>query len=384
MTHRPRKLAIVGASTRAAAFSALRAGFEVVAADLFADADLQRVCPASRITGYPEALADWLAATPCDAWMYTGALENHPELVDSMAAIKPLLGNHGDALRNSRDPLKLQQNLRDVGVGFPETTASLDGLPLDGSWLCKTYRGASGSGVWQLKDGVALMRAVQSHQYFQRWVDGTAASATFVVYGCGALMLGATRQLLGLGTNGAERWRYRGSIGTLPISVAVRRQLAALGELLSEELSLRGLVGVDLVLDGNRMWVIEINPRYSASVEIIERASGASAVAAHVNACMESSLASPTIVDHVGDDLLHGKAVLYARRGAVISDSFFRWAMERNSFEPVGCDLADISPVGTQISVGSPVLTVFGSGRNCEQILEERLAEAERRLYAAP
>ena len=384
MPHRLRKLAIVGASTRAAAFSALRAEFEVVAADLFADADLQRACRAERIAGYPEALANWLAATPCDAWMYTGALENHPELVDRMAAIKPLLGNKGDALRNSRDPLRLQQALRAASVGFPDTTTSPAGLPLDGSWLCKTYRGASGAGVWQLRGDAALTRGVQSHAFFQRYAEGTPASATFAAFENDSLLLGVTRQLLGPGTSGAERWRYRGSIGMLPISVAVNQQLAALGKALSGGMSLRGLVGVDLVVDGDRIWVIEINPRYSASVEIVERASGLSAIAAHVAACTKTELAPPTLEDHAVYEVLHGKAVLYARRETVINESFFRWALERTSVDPAGCDLADISPVGTRIPAGGPVLTVFGSGRNCEQILDERLAEVERRLYAAP
>ena len=76
------KLAIVGASVRAAAFSAVRAGFEVVAADLFADADLRAICETTRIeSGYPDALADWLASTECDGWLFTGALENHHEVV---------------------------------------------------------------------------------------------------------------------------------------------------------------------------------------------------------------------------------------------------------------------------------------------------------------
>ncbi len=159
MTDRTSKLAIVGASARAAAFSALRAGFEVVAADLFADADLQRACPADRITGYPEALADWLAATPCDAWIYTGALENQPQLIDQMAALRPLLGNDGRVVRQARDPLRLQQELGDTGLWFPETTASPVGLPRDGSWLCKTYRHAGGVGVWSLRNDAALVRA---------------------------------------------------------------------------------------------------------------------------------------------------------------------------------------------------------------------------------
>jgi hypothetical protein len=75
--------------------------------------------------------------------------------------------------------------------------------------------------------------------------------------------------------------------------------------------------------------------------------------------------------------------VLYARHDAIITADFFRWAMERANVDQAKCDLADVSPVGTQIPTGGPVLTVFGSGENCEQILAERLADAEWRLYAA-
>jgi len=57
-------IAIIGASARAAAFSVLRSGRQAVAADLFADADLQQKCRVTRISPYPEGLLDWLHRTP--------------------------------------------------------------------------------------------------------------------------------------------------------------------------------------------------------------------------------------------------------------------------------------------------------------------------------
>src|SRR6478672_10569785 len=148
---RRRPLAIVGASTRSAAASAVRAGFQPLAADLFADADLRAIATATRISPYPEGLLDWLRAVEPPAWMYTGALENHPELVDQMAWVAPLWGNPGDVLARVRSPCELEMVLRKAGLLFPETRASAEGLPLDGSWLVKSYRGASGSGVRPLE-----------------------------------------------------------------------------------------------------------------------------------------------------------------------------------------------------------------------------------------
>ena len=121
--------------------------FNRIAADLFADADLRAIATATRISPYPEGFLDWLRAIEPPAWMYTGALENHPELVDQMAWIAPLWGNPGDVLERVRSPWELARTLREAGLLFPETRRSADGLPRDGSWLAKTYHGASGSGV---------------------------------------------------------------------------------------------------------------------------------------------------------------------------------------------------------------------------------------------
>jgi hypothetical protein len=71
------RIVIVGASVRAASASAVRAGFDVTAADLFAHEDLCRIAGAAQIDNCPFGFVGWLQAlspTP-GAWMYTGALE---------------------------------------------------------------------------------------------------------------------------------------------------------------------------------------------------------------------------------------------------------------------------------------------------------------------
>src|SRR5689334_14727026 len=177
--HVKQPLAIVGASTRAAAASAVRAGFQPLAADLFADADLRQIATATRIRPYPEGLLDWLRAVEPPAWMYTGALENHPELVDEMAWIAPLWGNPGDVLERVRSPWELSRALQTAGLRFPETRATSEGLPDDGSWLIKTYRGASGSGVREFVAELASDKPTEPIAY-QRRIKGTACAAVYV------------------------------------------------------------------------------------------------------------------------------------------------------------------------------------------------------------
>src|SRR6516162_6995898 len=88
-------LLIVGASARAAAFSALRAGLRPTCADLFADADLRARCPVRcvEVKDYPRGLLDLPELLTPGPWMYTGALENRPDLVEAMSRRRPLWGN---------------------------------------------------------------------------------------------------------------------------------------------------------------------------------------------------------------------------------------------------------------------------------------------------
>jgi uncharacterized protein len=388
-----RKLAIVGASARAAAFSAMRAGYEVVAADLFADADLERVAPATRIENYPDGLADWLAKVDCDAWMYTGALENYPDLVDRMASIAPLAGNGGAALRDVRDPFALQSAVRQAGLCFPETVAYADGLPLDGSWLCKTYRGASGSGVWALDGEAALARAQRERAVFQLRLDPYKQRGTpAVILAIGSErsdVLGYTEQWTGKSLMGVDApWTYAASHSPFMTNALVVEQFIRLRGMLEKTFGLRGVAGVDAFLDEEyRLWVLEVNPRYTASAELVERITSRFAIAAHLAACgfadWEAYGAPVQLERNSAPTRSFAKAILFSKRDVTITESFHRWALEKPKIDLAQPKLADIPHPGETIARGRPVLTVFVDGPNFVmwEYLKARVAEVEKHLY---
>jgi predicted ATP-grasp superfamily ATP-dependent carboligase len=377
----PEPLAIVGASARAAAASAVRAGFQPVTADLFADLDLRRIATATRISPYPEGLLDWLRAIEPPAWMYTGALENYPELVDQMAWIAPLWGNPGDVLSEVRSPWNLAHALCENGFLFPVTKALPDGLPRDSSWLMKTYRGASGSGVWPLAEQISAPLA--SDAVFQKRIAGLACAATFVAMDDTSMLYGVTRQLIGESWLGARGFQYAGSIGLLPIPDAVEKTLNEIGDVLTKQFELSGLFGVDFILDGEQVWTLEVNPRYTASVEICERATGSNAIAFHLTDWPHVDVAHRSTWSRL-PALVHGKAILFAKRDVVISEAFAETALAEALLSPWPT-LADVSPAGTRIPAGRPIITVFARGSavdEVEQRLRDRVAEVESRLYA--
>jgi uncharacterized protein len=403
-------LAIVGASVRSAAASALRAGFQPLAADLFADADLRQIATATHIRPYPEGLIDWLRAIEPPAWMYTGAIENHPELVDQMAWIAPLLGNPGDVLARVRSPWELAHALRDADQLFPEIRESDAGLPCDGSWLAKTYAGASGSGVSALvetgrqadketrrrdrkelaSDSPCLPLSFSPCLVFQRRLSGIPCAAIYVGCNGAATLFGVTRQLIGESWLGAHGFQYAGSIGPWPISDASRATLSKIGNTLAERFELIGLFGVDFILDGETVWTLEVNPRYTASVEIVERMTAENAIAAHVAACRENIIRNPQSAARLSspksirNPRSHGKVILFAKRDIVISHAFADYSLIEALRTPWPM-LADVSAAGTAIANGRPILTVFADGASLDEVerrLRTRVAEIEAKVYA--
>jgi predicted ATP-grasp superfamily ATP-dependent carboligase len=103
------------------------------------------------------------------------------------------------------------------------------------------------------------------------------------------------------------------------------------------------------VLREGEPYVLEINPRYSASMELIERGGRLSVFEAHVAAC---GRALPSFEPAPMPEVL-GKAILYARQEVIVGDSG-RWLLRD--------DVRDLPFPGERIRRGHPVCTVFARG----------------------
>src|SRR5262245_10891488 len=139
-------LSIVGASTRAAAFSALRAGIEPRCADLFGDRDLETRFNVVRVKGpsYPHAFGPFLDEGPRAPWIYTGGLENHPELIEKFAQYRLLWGNDRHTVESVRSPT-LMRSLQEIsGLRFPKVCLPFESPPKNGAWILKFRHAACG------------------------------------------------------------------------------------------------------------------------------------------------------------------------------------------------------------------------------------------------
>ncbi len=365
-------LIIVGASARAAAMAAVADGYTVRTADLFADADLAECCSAVRLEDYPHQLAQLLPAWPSGAWMYCGALENYPGLVDRLAAGRPLLGNSGATLRQVRNPFLLASTFARHGLAFPETVRTLDEIDSGRSWLRKPRMSAGGLAIEPVTANLSADVDGTNRYYYQCHVAGQPCAAVFVAAGGESRLLGITAQRFFNQAHRGSLFCYAGSIGPWPVSSSQASQIERIGQVLAQQFSLKGLYGVDLVLDDQTVWGIEVNPRYTASVEIIERTSSLRAIPIHWDACRHGRLPD---VPQPAQDCCAGKRILYARKDLVVSDlaSSELRACNRPAEPPL---VADIPPAGTPIACGRPMVTLLADGPCLAQV-ESQLHEAQ-------
>src|SRR5262245_33529300 len=297
-------LLIVGASARAAAFSARRAGLTPWTADLFADRDLAHACDDCRqVADYPRGFLTVSRDGPPGPWIYTGALENAPALVRELALRRVLWGNPAPILRRVRSPFTIVGVLGAHGVTCPEVVESLDATQTK-RWLRKPRASASGRGV-----AFAETRTgASAGHYLQEYIEGEPSSAVYVAAGGRARLLGMTRQLVGEAWLHSGLFRYCGNIGPLPMSAKLNGALAQLGQVLTTAFALRGLFGVDFILRDDTPWPVEINPRYTASVEVLELATGQAFLALHAQAFGEQV----TVADRPPITGMLAKAIYFA------------------------------------------------------------------------
>jgi uncharacterized protein len=373
---------IFGVSCRAAAFSALRAGLRPRCADYFADRDLAAVCQVDRIDSRQPrrgftALAESL---PASCWFYTGGFENHPAWVEQIARRHRLWGVDARTLRTVGDPIWVAALLQEHEVPFPVVRRDPLGLPRDGSWLIKPLRSGGGRDIRPLLADVAQS---SGSVYFQERIDGPSFSALYIGEPDGSRLVGVTQQLLGAA---GSPFAYRGNIGPWPIGDALAVKLNRLGKALARTPGLSGWFGVDYVLRDDDPWPVEINPRYTASVEIHELALGRALLCDHRLACEgvgvqeSAAAAAPSIAER---PTVIAKLIVYAPREMTAPEIAFG---DDSGSDPFALrSIADVPWPGTQIAAGEPVMTLFARGANvadCRSRLGDLEQEWLRRLGA--
>lgn len=357
---------IVGLSTRAIAESAIQGGYDVVTLDYFGDRDQRALVQnyaLQRDFDLPfsaQALLEASDGLEFDAVAFTSNLENHPQVVEELGRGRRLLGNPPRVLREVRDWSKLRAVCDEEGIPYPTTLLPGEETEADPeiSWLHKPIRSGGGHDI-ELWTGQPL----DQDYVLQEHLQGRPASAAFVADGSRSILLAVTEQLIGREALGARGYTWCGNI--LPLAFRssdgvnnILRSVERTVERLTQRFGLRGVNGIDFVIadgpDGHpQPSLVEVNPRYTASMELVDRAYGVSTFDLHVRS-FGGELPPLSLKDRLDHSGFHGKGIVYAERDVVMPNTD-GWRSEGRR---------DIPFSGEEIEAGHPICTVLAEGES--------------------
>ncbi len=412
------RILIISASGRAIAESARRAGWGFDVLDRFADWDLKQICGCDsgiprrcfQILDFTQIFA-FIQGNSYDAAIIAGGFENQFGLVQRLESLVRLLGPSSTdlaRLQNANSLPKIQALIEESGGRFPQTERELLKCEPPDEWLQKNLAAAGGRHVSIAtatgnsdQPGIDPAHPVT---VFQRRISGDQVSALLVagnVLSGGApplrssnpsqscRLIGCTRQLVGEAVLGAAPFSYCGSIGPIKLSVATARTIEAIGSAIADEFKITGIFGLDLIVNDIGVWPVDINPRITASAEIFELAAQMpgrevnqfSIVQQHVEAC---SLHPANFKPILFGTEMFGKAILFCQNesGITLNKADFQQLMP--FYRDVGNSsglkqfIADIPEVGTRISCGEPVLSLFSRGSSSSEIFQNLLEFAAK------
>jgi len=386
------KILLMGISVRALAESAVRSGYSVMALDAFGDQDLRALAESHSLhrdyhCGYsPKELYRASRELAFDALAYTSNLENHPEILTYVQrhhrAI--VIGNPPEVVRSVRNWSMLFSRLREEDFPVPETNfcGDIQGFENRRQWLVKPLLGGGGHGI-EFAPGTQCgpgKTGAVSHGHaiggfmLQEFIHGVPCSASFVSNGRECVVLGIAEQLIGLRRFGSRDFRYCGSILPLVELMSPRagrkilEQVRRLASFLTREYGLTGVNGMDFILRGNRIFLTEINPRYSASMELIEQAYKLPIFELHTQAVLEGVL-PPFRLETAGKgERFYGKAILFAERDTAVPDT--------RSWSTKG--IRDIPESGEKLRKGGPICTILTDSPTYNGTLADLTDQAKR------
>jgi predicted ATP-grasp superfamily ATP-dependent carboligase len=359
-------------SGRALAASARRAGFVPHVVDCFGDLDLEAAssrCLSARVqTGFrPRALLAALeelgagAERPPIGLVLGTGFECDPRLLARLAERFRLLGCAPEVVRGAKDPATLFPLLDRLGIAHPETRLEAP-QPSEG-WLMKRVGGTGGLHVL---DCPAAPRP-DPRRYFQRRLEGTAVSVAAVVAGSTTRIGALTEQWCS--PLPRRRYRYGGAVTQLDIPPSARARMIAAAEALAPALGLAGLVSFDFLLSDATPYLLEVNPRPGATLDILDDTCG-TLFQAHVAAV----LGEPLSPEPAPLSRARAAAFLYADDGPLTVPAL-RWPDWS----------ADRPRRGATVGAHQPLATAFAEADTAaaaRAACTQRLGELRDLLYA--
>ncbi|MDD4127355.1 MAG: ATP-grasp domain-containing protein [Methanomicrobium sp.] len=344
-----RKVLVAGFTTRHVASSAYNAGYKVYAVDNFCDIDLKQIAVSctsfdelSEIPGIIEELDE---KENFDFIVVTSGAEN-------IEVKKGISGTNSKTASFFLDKKNIQNFFESNNIPVPGI-ADENEYPV----IIKPCVGAGG---WRNKK---VQNSFEEKEWAELWPDvpyirqkiaeGVPCSVSCISDGKNAVAVSFNEQFL-RGGSGDKSYGFAGAI--TPFSHPLEDDIIKTAERAVALSGCVGSVGVDFIVSDDEFYAIEINPRFQATMDIVESSYGINLFCAHIDACNGVLPQSFKREAHC----YTARKVLFADREIVVPENLKEFHQK----------IADIPCIGTLVEEGSALLSVYGTGSTRESALE--------------
>ncbi|MCX7087792.1 MAG: ATP-grasp domain-containing protein [Methylococcales bacterium] len=343
---------IVASSGRLLAQMAGRIGLKPVVIDCFADLDTQRYAevvvqlPCLDQAYLVPAVERLIQQYALEAVIYGSGFEAYPESLCYLAERLILLGNTPEVFAALLNKVHFFTVLADLGIAHPAVIFS----PPDnevGDWLLKPMQGQGGVGIKRYQHSADTLHLPLKSLYWQAYQAGAQQSVLFVADKGKVQIVGFNTQWSCV-LDAQQAFIFSGIINDAAVS-NVQKALISIWLLkLVGAFGLQGLNSMDFINTGEQCYVLEINARPSASMQLY----AANCLIQHISACVTDSRGIYDFVENspLKNQEYHAYQVVYAARTVRIPSDFL-W--------PEWC--VDLPHAGAIIATNQPICSIIAS-----------------------
>jgi len=358
-------LLIVAGSARMLAQAAKSTGLKLLVIDLFADLDTQ--CYAEDFQQIA-SLAEQDLAPAVDYFIqsyavkhviYGSGFECFPESLRYLYSRLIVLGNHPEVFARQLDKPAFFSTLDDLSIPYPEVAFSAPACTDD--WLIKPMQGQGGIGIKHYHANDKAKVPV----YWQRFQAGVPHSVLFLADGQQAQVVGFNSQWP-IRLSETQEFVFSGVVNCTDLPEEHKAQVADWLKQTVPAFGLRGLNSLDFIHADGCSYVLEINPRPSASMQLYDE----DLLVRHIQACEgavgATSAAQSLALRRLKSPPQIGYQVVYAEQDLIIP-SPFEW--------PPWC--MDLPKPGDMCRAGQPICSIIAHQKNSQSVAEQLRAKQQ-------
>ncbi|WAK03960.1 ATP-grasp domain-containing protein [Methylobacter sp. YRD-M1] len=345
----PEYILIIASSARMLTQAAKAAGLKPLVIDRFADQDTQAGAEAYRrvdslsSTDITAAVEYFIERYGVAHAVYGSGFECCPDSLGYLEDRLTILGNRADAFAGIQHKQTFFACLNELNISCPDVSFS---APMSGKdWLIKPLQGAGGLGIqrWHAEDEPS--EAV----YWQRHVEGEPRSVLFLADGRNVQVIGFNRQWT-VALDDRQAFVFSGIISDSQLPGEHKVQVTDWLRKLVPAFALKGLNSLDFIQAEGQIYVLEVNARPPASMQLYDQ----DLLYRHVRASQGELIDYPVMqTGCMGCQIVYASADLRIPK-------VFEW--------PSWC--MDLPESGALIGAKQPICSIIAHAEKSQQVLE--------------